>query len=77
MIGYSLVHLPQKQIFKRPVLLPSQFWLVETSSLSEFRASMTDVNIPFDSNLLVFSRDKSENLDIFDVYRPTPTSEIK
>ena len=38
---------------------------------------MINVEIPIDSNMMVFTGNNSEFLDIFDVYRPFPTAEIR
>ena len=35
------------------------------------------IDIPIDSSLLVFTGNKSEELEIFDVYRPRPESSIR
>ena len=70
-------HFPPKQVFSRSVLSPAQFWLTEVSSLPEFRELMAEIDIPIDTNVMVFSRNHSDIWDIFDVYRPSPSSKIK
>ena len=54
----------------------SQFWIIEAESTDKLNTDMATVDIPIDSNVLVFTGNKTEKLDIFDVYRPTADSNI-
>ena len=60
-------------------MTPSQFWVIESTSVEEFKDVMdkSKLDIPFDSNVMVYFGNKSESLDIYDVYRPHPKAEIR
>ena len=58
-------------------LKPSQYWVVETGTLEQFKTDMADVNLPIDSNMLVFTGNTAEYFEIFDVYRPYPQADIR
>ena len=64
---------------KEKTLKSSRFWISESNSLEEFIKTMdtSDVNIPIDSNVLVFIGNKSESLEIFDLYRPQAGASIR
>lgn len=55
----------------------SQNWVLETESPDHFVAAMVGVDIPIDSSVLVYTGNKSAHLDIYDVYRPHPNSEMR
>ena len=71
----SLVH-SLIQISHSINFVQSQFWIIEAESTDELKTDMATVDIPIDSNVLVFTGNKTEKLDIFDVYRPTADSNI-
>ena len=52
-------------------------FILQSDSLNQFKTDMINVEIPIDSNMMVFTGNNSEFLDIFDVYRPFPTAEIR
>ena len=56
----------------------SQYWLVETATLSQFTDAMSEIDIPFDSNVLLMTKTTSmQNVDLYDVYRPSALSAIR
>ena len=55
----------------------SQNWIIEAMTIEEFKDNLDGIDIPMDSSVLVFTGDKSEQLEIFDVYRPKPESAIR
>ena len=55
----------------------SQYWLVETSTLSQFTDAMSEIDIPFDSNVLLMTKTSMQNVDLYDVYRPSALSAIR
>ena len=65
------------QIFSDTVLFSSQYWVVETESFDQLSSGLSNVDIPIDSNVLMFMGNKSEHLELYDVYRPQPFSDIR
>ena len=65
------------KILLKEMLKPSQYWLIETDSLEQFKSDLEDVDIPIDSNMLVFTGNKSDYFEIFDIYRPYPQADIR
>ena len=55
----------------------SQYWLVETATLSQFTDAMSEIDIPFDSNVLLMTKTSMQNVDLYDVYRPSAMSAIR
>ena len=55
----------------------SQYWVVETSTLSQFTDAMSKIDIPFDSNVLLMTKTSMQNVDLYDVYRPSALSAIR
>ena len=58
-------------------MTPSQYWLVETATLSQFADAMSEIDIPFDSNVLLMTKNSMQNVDLYDVYRPSALSAIR
>ena len=52
------------------MLKSSQYWVVETESLEQFKIDMVSVDLPIDSNMMVFEGGKSEYIEVFVVYWP-------
>ena len=50
------------------MLKSSQYWVVETESLEQFKIDMVNVDLPIDSNMMVFAGSKSEYIEVYDVY---------
>ena len=57
--------------------LRSSHWIIETESKEEFTAAMASNDLPIDSNVMIFSGNLVQSLDIWDVYRPKPTADIR
>ena len=55
----------------------SQYWLVETATLSQFTDAMSEIDIPFDSNVLLMTKTSMQNVDLYDVYKPSALSAIR
>ena len=55
----------------------SQYWLVETATLSQFTDAMSEIDIPFDSNVLLMTKTSMQNVDLYDVYRQSALSAIR
>ena len=51
--------------------------MVETESFDQLSSGLSNVDIPIDSNVLMFMGNKSEHLELYDVYRPQPFSDIR
>ena len=54
----------------------SHHWIVETTSVDQFTVDMSDVDIPIDSNVLVFSK-VGDTIELFDVYKPDPGADLR
>ena len=52
-------------------------WIVEAGSQEEFLTSLAGSDLPINSNVMIFSGNISERLDIWDVYRPQPSAEMR
>ena len=50
------------------MLKSSQYWVVETESLEQFKIDMVSVDLPIDSNMIVFEGGKSEYIEVYVVY---------
>ena len=71
-------HFPMPlQTFSERSPSSSQIWVLEAESPDQFVTMMEGVDIPIDSSVLVYSGKKSAHLDIYDVYRSHPSSEIR
>ena len=71
-------HFPMPlQTFSERSPSSSQIWVLEAESPDQFVTMMEGVDIPIDSSVLVYSGNKSAHLDIYDVYRSHPSSEIR
>ena len=52
-------------------------WIVEAGSQEEFLTSLAGSDLPINSNVMIFSGNISERLDIWDVYRTQPSAEMR
>ena len=59
------------------MLKSSQYWVVETESLEQFKIDMVNVDLPIDSNMMVFAGSKSEYIEVYDVYWPNPKAGLR
>ena len=65
------------QNFSEDYLSPSHYWVVGAQSLTDFQNSVVELNIPIDSNLMLYIGATEHYLEIWDVYRPQPGGSLR
>ena len=61
------------------LLSSSNYWLVAADSLRDFHDSVAALDIPIDSNLLVYTLTghTDQHLQLWDVYRAQPGADLR
>ena len=59
------------------LLSSSNYWVVAANSLTDFENSVLELDIPIDSNLLVYTGDTEHQAEVWDVYRAQPGAELR
>ena len=76
-IDFVTTHFCINQRFPKDVFQSDHYWAIETESREEFLSSIDGLEVPIDSNVLLYTGDVNSHLDLWDVYRPHTAADLK